>query len=259
MSSLSGQTIQSTYPSLLKLADSTSGITSVYQQIQDGLGNDIGVELKDGYILDNHHYSKTNFKPTSLGAPQISSSTTQYVGMQNILLAIPVYDDGVYVYSSITIDIKTGTTSSDVITAAFYDSQMSSKGLMPRNVIMSGITIPSTRAVHTVTLPSDLSFSASPGINYFGFIINNAGVSPTVRFSETGQNNLGDILQMSYGFEFQNQGAQSYTMASTTDTATAMVAFSGFTSFPTIITEGDILTKQRNQTFIGFGISLNLK
>ena len=45
MPTLSGQTIQSTYQGLIKLADSTSGITSTPQQIQDGLGNDTGTRI----------------------------------------------------------------------------------------------------------------------------------------------------------------------------------------------------------------------
>ena len=45
MGTLSGQSISDTYDGLLKLADSTTGITSTYQQIQDGLGNDTNTKI----------------------------------------------------------------------------------------------------------------------------------------------------------------------------------------------------------------------
>lgn len=42
MSNLTGQQIQNTYEGLLNLEDSTTGITSNLQAIQDGLGNNTG-------------------------------------------------------------------------------------------------------------------------------------------------------------------------------------------------------------------------
>lgn len=42
MGTLTGQQINNTYDGLLKLSDSTTGITSTFQAIEDGLGNNTG-------------------------------------------------------------------------------------------------------------------------------------------------------------------------------------------------------------------------
>ena len=51
MGTLSGQSISDTYDGLLKLEDSTTGITSTYQQIQDGLGNDTNTKISTQGIM----------------------------------------------------------------------------------------------------------------------------------------------------------------------------------------------------------------
>ena len=51
MSNLTGQQIKNTYPGLLNLATATSGITSSYQQVQDGLGNNTNTRISTNGIL----------------------------------------------------------------------------------------------------------------------------------------------------------------------------------------------------------------
>ena len=54
MGTLTGQQIKDTYEGLLKLTDSTTGITNSFQAIQDGLGNDTGLQIKqDGFYSNN--------------------------------------------------------------------------------------------------------------------------------------------------------------------------------------------------------------
>ena len=50
MSTLTGQQINLTYPGLLNLETSTTGITSNPQQIQDGLGNNTGIKIATNYL-----------------------------------------------------------------------------------------------------------------------------------------------------------------------------------------------------------------
>ena len=50
MSSLTSTQINNTYPGLLKLSTSTTGITSTLQSVEDGLGGDTGLKIKQDYI-----------------------------------------------------------------------------------------------------------------------------------------------------------------------------------------------------------------
>jgi hypothetical protein len=50
MSNLTGQQIQNTYEGLLNLEDSTTGITSNLQAIQDGLGNNTGARIATNFF-----------------------------------------------------------------------------------------------------------------------------------------------------------------------------------------------------------------
>ena len=47
MSSLFGNNISQTYQGLIKLADSTTGVTSTTQSLQDGLGNNIPIQVSN--------------------------------------------------------------------------------------------------------------------------------------------------------------------------------------------------------------------
>ena len=50
MSTLTGQQINQTYKGLLKLDDSSTGITQNLQAIQDGLGNNTGLQIKQNQV-----------------------------------------------------------------------------------------------------------------------------------------------------------------------------------------------------------------
>ena len=50
MSTLFGQNISQTYPGLIKLADSTTGVTSTTQSFQDGLGNNIPIQVSNTQV-----------------------------------------------------------------------------------------------------------------------------------------------------------------------------------------------------------------
>jgi len=262
MATLSGQTIQSTYNGLLKLADSTTGITDSYQQIQDGLGNDTGILLKNNYIFDSAHITKTIFKPISLGTGFINTSTFGYGNISNYLCAIPFWDNGQYEYSSITVNVRTVTSTSDVLTFAFYNSQVTSNGILPKDLIMSGITIPvNALNKRTVTLPSNLIFSATPGLNWLMFKVTNGGVSPTLRLGTPAINNMNTALFNKYGYA--NSAGLYFTTTSTLSQsiATNIYAFSGLTNYEVSFTESTIVNAQSIIPLGGqqpFGFLLNL-
>jgi len=199
MPTLSGQTIQSTYQGLLKLADSTSGVTSTPQQIQDGLGNNTGARIATNFLTAPNVYpmnSSVNFTPDYMGPGFLSTGVTPQANQQNKLYACLFYDSGQYAYSAITYQIVSATTSSDVIDVAFYDLQYSNTmGVVPYNLIMSGITLstsPGASGIIQTNLPSTLSFSGSGGGWYYMvFKISNAGVTPTVRYSVSNSTGIG--------------------------------------------------------------------
>jgi hypothetical protein len=183
MSTLTGQAIKDTYEGLLKLADSTTGITSTIQTIQDGLGNNTGMRVATNFFQSpttlGINYLKGDYYGLGFGA----ANTGAIANTQNVIIAAAFYDTGLYDYSAITYNIGVATTTSDVWTGAFYTAQFAPNiGLGPSILIQSGITFTTnSTGVKTTTLPSTLSFSGyGPGIYFFVFKIANAGATPTV-------------------------------------------------------------------------------
>jgi hypothetical protein len=101
-------------------------------------------------------------------------------------LYFPFYDPGVYSFSAISYNLGTITTTSDVVSMAFYTmGQVPIIGVSPKDLIMSGITLESATStgVKTTNLPSTLSFSGTGGGFYIAaFYVSNSGVTPTVRY-----------------------------------------------------------------------------
>jgi len=88
MSSLFGNNISQTYQGLIKLADSTTGVTSTTQSLQDGLGNNIPIQVSNNTV--NISGSLTvNGSPISVdtGSLVTTSSFNAYTSSVNIKLA----------------------------------------------------------------------------------------------------------------------------------------------------------------------------
>jgi len=186
MSSLSGQTIQSSYLGLLKLETSTTGITSSFQQIQDGLGNDTGLAIRQNQLQGGGLFSSSYLMPQYMGSGfQIGAGTQYAAGTQNIILASPFYDSGIFSYSAMSYYLGTATSTSDTCEAAIYSAQyVNGGGLQPKDVIISGLTITTTGStgIKTVSFPSNISMSGTGAGPYFlVFKISNGGVQPTFR------------------------------------------------------------------------------
>jgi hypothetical protein len=188
MSNLTGQQIQNTYDGLLNLQDSTNGITSNLQAIQDGLGNNTGARIATNFFTaPNVLNLNMNLLPDYMGnGVNSGTGTAMSVNSQNRLQYNIFYDNGVASYSAITYNLGTVTSSSDVVSGYFYSLQLvPSIGIAPKDLIMSGITLASTGGTgfRTTSLPTTLSFSGTGGGYYvWAYYVSNGGVTPTVRY-----------------------------------------------------------------------------
>ena len=88
MSSLFGNNISQTYQGLIKLADSTTGVTSTTQSLQDGLGNNIPIQVSNNTVNISGSFL-VNGQPISFntGSLVTTSSFNAYTSSVNIKLA----------------------------------------------------------------------------------------------------------------------------------------------------------------------------
>lgn len=214
MATLSGQSIQDTYDGLLKLEDSTQGISATPQPIQDGLGNNTGSRIAtDFFAAPNVVGMNLNkLKPDAMGIGYAATgSYNPGGGAQGNLVFGYFYDPGVLSYSSLTMNVTTQTSTTDSVEMLFYDLQfVKDYGVFPRNQIMSGITLPSASlGVQTVTLPSTLSFSGNGGGGFYAYVLkytNPGNVAPTVRYSIASMQVNNQSFAFSFGYVRNNAG-----------------------------------------------------
>jgi hypothetical protein len=189
MSTLSGQSISNTYDGLLKLSDSTTGITETTQAIEDGLGNNTGSLIKQGHlwgggILNLNTYNVRNdYYGTGINITPVAPINIQNGGFVSQIF----FDNGVADYSAITQNVITATSTSDIVQWAFYTPQaVPGRGLAPNNLIVSGIVDPSTTGLKTSA--TTFSFSGTGGGPYFFcYRIKNGGSNPTFRLAASPQ------------------------------------------------------------------------
>ena len=235
MATLSGQTIQSTYQGLLKLANSTTGITNSIQAIEDGLGNDTGLEIKNNFLTQLNQINIGRLKNDFFGVGiSIGSGSNPAAGQNNIIGAYPFYDAGIYQYSAITFNLVSASTTNDTYECAFYTCEMGPDGLYAKDVIISGITASTVTPTgnKTYVFPNYISFSATPAVNFFLQKITSSGSTRTFNFSGPFISLLNSQhLWTAYGFtdDFRNPGALSIGFKSINGRA----LYSGLTSFNT--------------------------
>ena len=189
MSTLSGQSISNTYDGLLKLSDSTTGITSTFQAIEDGLGNDTGSRIStQGITSPNIGNVQTTLVPDFMGNGAAATASAPVANSHNRLIYNMFYDTGVHSYSAITYNLNTLSSTSDDVNFYIYSLQLvPGYGVAPKDLIMSGITLesraPSTTGIKTTLLPSTLSFSGTGGGWYvYAYYVSNGAVTQTVRY-----------------------------------------------------------------------------
>ena len=235
MGTLTGQQINNTYDGLLKLADSTTGITQSLQNIEDGLGNATGLRITIGQLESDNIPSFVPLKAQYYGPGFTATNIGQFgAGTQNIILASPFYDNGNYSYSALTLFTTTATSTSDTIELALYTSQMINPfGLYPHTPIISGITADTTTTGQkTYVFPSNISMSGyGAGVYWLVYKISNGGVQPTWR---GGVGNLQGLVGINtiYG-SIQSFTTNTYTSQPFrfNNTAGNFQAFTGTTTF----------------------------
>jgi hypothetical protein len=187
MSNLTGQQINQSFQGLLKLADSSTGITTSLQAVQDGLGNDTGLKMGTDYLGGASLVSSV--KPLGLkGGTGIATGTgTAFNASSNgMLQSVLFYDRGDIPYSSITFGIGTITTTQDTYDFAIYDAQFCpTAGYQPKDALIPIITVSSADTVTTGFYTYNLTgLTFDKGGYYFMCfrITNPTSVAPTFRF-----------------------------------------------------------------------------
>jgi hypothetical protein len=245
MSNLTGQQIKDTYEGLLNLANSTTGITSTPQQIQDGLGNNTGVRIATNFLTAPNVLGMQDYKGDYYGLGFSATAVAPVASSQNVMIAVPFYDNGSYDYSAITYNVLTATSTSDVVTVGFYTTQfVDGVGLAPSVLVQSGTTlISNSTGIKTTTLPSTLSFSAyGPGIYFYLMKISNASVTPTVRYGGAIQNTFfAQMVGLKSGYQLTPAGT-SLQSPYKSPAAQSSIVYSGLTNFQTSYSTTDVRT-----------------
>jgi len=261
---LTGQQINNTYDGLLKLSDSTTGITSSLQAVEDGLGNNTGTRIATNLLTAPNLITSyiANIKPDFMGNGAGSTgSFNPGANSQSNMVMWYFYDTGVHDYSAVTVNIDTITSTSDVVNLYFYDLQyVDQYGFYPKDLIMSGISLPvSSTGLQSVATPSTLSFSGYGG-GYFCYILTyrNGGVSPTVRYKTPVFSSNNQSIAQTFGLVRNNANTGHFAgqkITSTTFTSSVWLTGDPLPSF----TPADIISKI-NTTTAGqsVGFSLNV-
>lgn len=171
MATLSGNSIQNTYDGLLKLDDSTSGITTSFQDITDGLGNPTGLKIKENFFQSPNMFSQEQFKYQYYGSGWqefgvFVPSQSLYGGSTRKAFQYAV-DLGYYSYSAITLHLSVNTINNELMQLCFYDAQLvPSIGLLPKNKLTDVITLNNTGATGQQTYIFSTPLTLQPGF-YF--------------------------------------------------------------------------------------------
>ena len=257
MSTLTGQAIKNTYDGLLKLEDSTAGITSTPQQIQDGLGNNTGTKIGINFLTNPTIFGMQDYKADYYGLGFNIGVQAPVANTQNILIGNLFYDNGTYDYSAMTYNVGSATTSSDVVTVAFYSTQyVNGVGIAPSVLIQSGITLTTnSTGIKTTALPSPLSFSGyGPGYYWMMMKISNAGLTPTIRFNGSTSALLTNT-PAKLGFVFTPAGTAATLPVKGINTS--VIAYSGLTNFQTSFSTADARTFSSTVVPPTYGFLLN--
>lgn len=263
MSSLTSTQINNTYPGLLKLEDSTSGITNTLQTIQDGLGNNLPLKVKDSQIQGQNLFSFGYFVPDYEGNGFTATGTQYPNGTQNKLNMTPFYNSGLNSFSAITYRVITATTVSDTVELGFYTAQyVNGKGYQPKDLVMSGITLEAgTTGVKVTTLPSTLSFSGYGSGIYIAVVkVSNSGVQPTLRYSAIANTISLAVFSTHLGMVMNTTGdgiSMIQQTASTIANSNGAI-YSTLADFQTSFAPGDFSGGILGSTYGGFGFALNV-
>jgi len=121
MSALTGSQINQSYQGLLKLADSTTGITAGHQAITDGEGNDTGTRIGQNFFqppwgISHYELQPNDYYGTGIGGSVVNPTASQI----NNTTVTMFYDRGIESYSAVTWNVWTTFDSNEKIDYAFY-------------------------------------------------------------------------------------------------------------------------------------------
>lgn len=246
MSNLSGQQINQTYKGLLNLADSTTGITSTRQAVQDGLGNNTGAVMATNYFYTDNIFSSQLFKADYFGVGFSTTHQANVAGTENKITSFIFWDPGVYDYSGITYVVQTATTTSDTVEFSFYTLQyIDGIGIAPYEQVYSATTLTglTTTGLKTTTLSTPLSFSGyGPGYYSLCVKVTSSG-TPTVRLGlSQSSSQLLSLQSNKFGFTKNVAGnviPSPLKVANNAGTIDYPMHYSGVTSFPTTWSTSD--------------------
>ena len=263
MSSLTSQQINQTYPGLIKLEDSTTGVTDNLQTIQDGLGNDLPLKVKNGQIQGQNIFSFGYFVPDYEGIGFTATAAQFPANSQNVLIAIPFYNSGLNSYSTINYRVQTATTTSDSVELSFYTAQfVTGYGLQPKDLVLSGISLDAaSTGLKATSLPSTLSFSGLGSGIYFAVMkVTNGGVQPTIRFAVDSGVGLPAVWAAQLGYQFDASGAQMLSPSKQTGTGAFRnnIIYSSLSTYKTSFDASDFSGGVLNATYNGFGFTLTV-
>lgn len=250
MSALSPQQINQSYQGLLKLSDSTTGITSTLQAVEDGLGNDTGLNIATNRLEGGNLFNlyRPSTIPQYFGIGITSANQNAPGAIANTLIAGMFYDNGIHSYSAITVNV-TNLEASSSIEVAFYNTQyLDTYGYAPYQKLVTEVSIDTTSTgIKTISFPTPLSFSGTgPGVYYVVFKYNSTG-SATQRLSANGTTNtplyMSWMLYSNLGIVFNTAGTVATNAMRVNSSSNNLLVLNYNTaSFPTTWTSTELNT-----------------
>jgi hypothetical protein len=228
MSALTGSQINQSYQGLLKLADSTTGITAGHQAITDGEGNDTGTRIGQNFFQPPWGISHYELEPNDYYGNGISGSQVNVAGSQPNNTTIEwFYDRGVESYSAVTFNMWTQADANEELRYAFYKlGFIPNYGYVATDRVsdvytFTGITLGTGWREHV--LPTPISFSGTgPGLYAFAHVYYTPDGTFTGRFTSQSfvSTNFNTFLPTNLGFvrNSSNNAAPSWVQSNTTST-----------------------------------------
>jgi len=258
MADLSNQQINQSYPGLLTLQTSTTGITQNPQSLQDGLGNDTGFQIAENRLEGGNLFNV--YKPNTPQYTGIGFNATALNpnAVQNQLVCNGFYDTGLYDYSAITLNCITleAGTSVDV---AFYNSQyLDTYGYVPYQKITEVNINTTSTGIKTASFSPSLSFSGmGGGLVWVVYRYNTSG-TPVLRLANNPSLNvpfyMGWAMFASLGLVYNTAGTMAQSPFRLNSTSGNQLGFVLNTaSFPSTMTSTQLDTiVSTNATQPGF-------
>jgi len=256
MADLSSLPINISYPGVLNLETATTGITQSVQALQDGLGNDTGVQIAENRFEGANIFNVYRPAVAKYYGNGIGTTTTPPAGSQNVLSQTFFYDNGLHSYSAFTMNCLT-LGAGESVDVAFYNAQYhNTYGYIPYQRLTAVYNVDATSTgFKTIAFTSgDLSFSGTgPGF-YFMIVRFNAGGTPACRFAQSGiQPSFyfpNGMLMWNNGFVLNNGGSQYISAFNTAGTSATQINTNIYSlaSFPTTWTGSDSATLTSTST-----------